>query len=61
MRIQDENQAGGARIAGIVSRETGRKVQEFYGLGRFFHCFRVEEAANNDPRHGKGLELRKMN
>ena len=39
VHIQVENQAGGVRSAGIVSRETGRKVQEFCSLGRYFSLF----------------------
>jgi len=36
VHILDEKQADGARSAGIDSRETRRKVQEFCGFGRYF-------------------------
>jgi hypothetical protein len=50
VRIQDENQTGRARIAWIVSRETSRKFQEFYGLGRYFSLFLCRESCPQGPQ-----------
>jgi len=57
---QDENQAGGVRIAGIVSRETGRKVQEFCGLGRYFSFFSGGGSCAQGPKPREEIEVAKI-
>jgi hypothetical protein len=57
VHIQDENQAGGVRSGGIVSRETGRRVQEFCGLGRFFSLFQGRGSSTQGPIAREGIEI----
>ena len=56
VQVQRENQAGGERIAGIVSRETGRKIQEFSGFGRIFSIFQGRGSCKQEPKAREGIE-----